>query len=114
MKKVSGGITAARGFLAAGVHCGIKKNKQLDLALVLSEQEGPVAGLFTTNRVAAAPVLLDRAYLRKGLARALIVNSGNANACTGAEGILAAEAMAWRLPAISARCPIKSLSDRQG
>ena len=94
MKKVSGGITAARGFHAAGMHCGIKKNKQLDLALVLSEEEGPVAGMFTSNRVAAAPVLLDRAYLRQGLARAFIVNSGNANACTGAEGILAAEAMA--------------------
>ena len=50
MKKVSGGITAAKGFHAAGMHCGIKKNKQLDLALVLSEEEGPVAGMFTTNR----------------------------------------------------------------
>jgi glutamate N-acetyltransferase/amino-acid N-acetyltransferase len=94
MRNVSGGVAAARGFHAAGVHCGIKKNKQLDLALVVSEQEGPVAGLFTTNRVAAAPVLLDRAYLRRGLARAFIINSGNANACTGTQGILAAESMA--------------------
>jgi glutamate N-acetyltransferase/amino-acid N-acetyltransferase len=94
MKTVTGGITAPQGFRAGGIHCGIKKDKQLDLALVLSEQEGPIAALFTTNRVAAAPVLLDRAYLRRGLARAIIVNSGNANACTGSEGLLAAEAMA--------------------
>jgi glutamate N-acetyltransferase / amino-acid N-acetyltransferase len=95
MKTVTGGITAPHGFRAGGIHCGIKKEKhQLDLALVLSEREGPVAALFTTNRVAAAPVLLDRAYLRRGLARAIIVNSGNANACTGSEGLLAAETMA--------------------
>jgi glutamate N-acetyltransferase/amino-acid N-acetyltransferase len=95
MKTVTGGITAPQGFRAGGIHCGIKKDKQqLDLALVLSEREGPVAALFTTNRVAAAPVLLDRAYLRRGLARAIIVNSGNANACTGSEGLLAAETMA--------------------
>ena len=94
MKTVSGGITAPQGFRAGGIHCGIKKNKQLDLALVLSEREGPVAALFTTNRVAAAPVLLDRIYLRRGLGRAILVNSGNANACTGSEGLLAAETMA--------------------
>lgn len=94
MKAVAGGITAPQGFRAGGIHCGIKKNKQLDLALVLSEREGPVAGLFTTNRVAAAPVLLDRTYLRRGLGRAIIVNSGNANACTGSDGMLAAETMA--------------------
>ncbi|MEX5216378.1 MAG: bifunctional glutamate N-acetyltransferase/amino-acid acetyltransferase ArgJ [Nitrospiraceae bacterium] len=94
MTTIAGGITAPQGFRAGGVHCGIKKNHQLDLALILSEREGPVAGLFTTNLVAAAPVLLDRAYLRRGLARAVIVNSGNANACTGSEGLLAAETMA--------------------
>ena len=94
MHTVAGGITAPQGFRAGGIHCGIKKDKQPDLALVLSEREGPVAGLFTTNRVAAAPVLLDRAHLRKGLARAIIVNSGNANACTGSKGLLAAATMA--------------------
>ncbi|HJR77833.1 MAG TPA: bifunctional glutamate N-acetyltransferase/amino-acid acetyltransferase ArgJ [Nitrospiraceae bacterium] len=94
MKTVAGGITAPQGFRAGGIHCGIKKNEQLDLALVLSEREGPVAALFTTNRVAAAPVLLGRTYLRRGLGRAIIVNSGNANACTGSEGLLAAETMA--------------------
>jgi glutamate N-acetyltransferase/amino-acid N-acetyltransferase len=94
MKTLAGGITAPQGFRAGGIHCGIKKNRQLDLALVLSEREGPVAALFTTNRVAAAPVLLGRTSLRRGLGRAIIVNSGNANACTGSEGILAAEAMA--------------------
>jgi glutamate N-acetyltransferase/amino-acid N-acetyltransferase len=94
MKTVPGGIAAPQGFRAGGIHCGIKKDKQLDLALVLSEREGPVAALFTTNRVAAAPVLLDRTHLRRGLGRAIIVNSGNANACTGSDGILAAETMA--------------------
>lgn len=94
MRTVAGGITSPQGFRAGGIHCGIKKAKQLDLALILSEREGPVAGLFTTNRVAAAPVLLGRAHLRRGLARAIIVNSGNANACTGSEGLLAAETMA--------------------
>lgn len=94
MRTIAGGITAPQGFRAGGVHCGIKKDKQLDLALVLSEREGPVAALFTTNRVVAAPVILDRAYLRRGLARAIIVNSGNANACTGSDGLLAAETMA--------------------
>ncbi|HEX2054846.1 MAG TPA: bifunctional glutamate N-acetyltransferase/amino-acid acetyltransferase ArgJ [Nitrospiraceae bacterium] len=94
MNTVPGGITAPRGFRAGGIHCGIKKNKQLDLALVVSEREGPVAALFTTNQVAAAPVLLDRIYLRRGLGRAIIINSGNANACTGPEGFLAAETMA--------------------
>jgi glutamate N-acetyltransferase/amino-acid N-acetyltransferase len=94
MKSVPGGITAPEGFRAGGIHCGIKKDRQLDLALLLSEREGPIAALFTTNRVAAAPVLLNQAYLRRGLARAVIVNSGNANACTGSDGLLAAEIMA--------------------
>ncbi len=93
MDTIAGGITSPLGYRAGGVHCGIKKNHELDLALILSEREGPVAGLFTSNRVAAAPVLLDRAYLRRGLARAIIVNSGNANACTGPDGLLAAETM---------------------
>ncbi len=89
-----GGITAPRGFLGAGVHAGIKKSPLLDLALVVSAREGPIAGLFTTNRVAAAPVLLDRAHLRRGRGRAIIINSGNANACTGPRGLAHAKEMA--------------------
>lgn len=85
------GITAPQGFLAAGIHCGIKKPGLPDLALVVSEQSGPVAGVFTKNQVAAAPVILDRLHLRLGIGRAILVNSGNANACTGAKGLAAAK-----------------------
>ena len=91
MKKLSGGVTAARGFTAAGIHCGIKKRPILDLALLWSERAGPIAGVFTTNRVVAAPVVLDQRHLRLGLGRAIIVNSGCANACTGSMGMRAAE-----------------------
>ena len=57
MKDISGGVTAPRGFLAAGMYCGIKKKVLPDLALIVSEETGPIAGVFTLNRVAAAPVL---------------------------------------------------------
>jgi glutamate N-acetyltransferase/amino-acid N-acetyltransferase len=86
----SRGITAPLGFLAAGLHCGIKKPGVLDLALLVSERSGPIAGVFTTNRVVAAPVILDRLHLQHGVGRAILVNSGNANACTGRHGLAAA------------------------
>ena len=85
------GITAPMGFRAAGIHCGIKKPGLLDLALVVSERSGPIAGVFTKNQVVAAPVIVDRLHLRKGIGRASLVNSGNANACTGAKGLAAAK-----------------------
>ncbi len=85
------GITAPQGFRAAGIHCGIKKPGLLDLALVVSEQSGPIAGVFTLNQVVAAPIIVDRLHLRKGVGRAILVNSGNANACTGANGLAAAK-----------------------
>lgn len=94
MKEIKGGITAPLGFVAAGVHAGLKKAPLLDLALVVSEHEGAMAGVFTNNRCAAAPVLLDRAHLKHRIGRAIIVNSGNANACTGARGLADAEEMA--------------------
>ena len=74
MKTISGGVTAPIGFRAAGVYSGIKKKKkkQLDLALLVSDQEGPVAGVFTKNHVVAAPVILDRLHLKRGLGRALL------------------------------------------
>ncbi len=94
MKTLRGGITAPLGFLAGGVAAGIKKRGLPDLALVVSERPGPIAGLFTRNQLPAAPVLLDRRHLRYRRGRAVIVNSGNANACTGSRGLADAEEMA--------------------
>ena len=94
MREIKGGITAPLGFLAAGMHVGIKKPPLLDLALVASVREGPIAGVFTRNRVAAAPVVLDRRRLQRGTGRAILINSGNANACTGAQGLADAEELA--------------------
>ncbi|KUK41433.1 MAG: Arginine biosynthesis bifunctional protein ArgJ [Clostridia bacterium 62_21] len=90
---VGGGVTAAAGFLASGLNTGIKKSKK-DLALILSEIPCAAAGVFTTNRVKAAPVLLTRERLAAGRAQAVVVNSGNANACTGPRGLDDARAMA--------------------
>jgi glutamate N-acetyltransferase/amino-acid N-acetyltransferase len=87
------GITAARGYMAAGIHCGIKKAKK-DLAIVLSEVPATAAGVFTRNIVAAAPVVVDKAQLsRTSSIRAIVVNSGNANAATGEQGFRDAWAM---------------------
>lgn len=86
-KKIKGGITAPKGFVAAGIHSGIKQSGQLDLALVASERPGPIAGVFTKNTIPAASVILNRQYLRKKIGQALIINSGNANAFTGTEGL---------------------------
>ncbi len=94
VKRPTTGVTAPLGFLAAGIHCGIKKAGILDLALIVSEVSGPVAGVFTKNQVAAAPVILDRLHLKHQRGRAVLVNSGNANACTGKQGLAAAKTMA--------------------
>jgi glutamate N-acetyltransferase/amino-acid N-acetyltransferase len=82
------------GFQTAGVSCGLKKNNNKDLGLIYSTQPASVAGVFTRNRVQAAPVLLDRQRISAGVCRALIVNSGNANCCTGDQGMQAAIQMA--------------------
>jgi len=82
------------GFRAAGVACGLKKNGRKDLGLIYSEVPANVAGVFTRNRVQAAPVQLDRRRIVAGVCRALIVNSGNANCCTGDPGMQAAMKMA--------------------
>ena len=74
------------GFTAAGLAAGIKKQGGLDLALMVAETPVAAAAVFTTNRVKAAPVLLCRARLKRGTAQAILVNSGNANACTGSQG----------------------------
>ncbi len=86
MKEIKGGITAVRGIRASGISCGIKKTGKKDLALIVSEVEASAAGVFTENRVKAAPVILSRKNIKKGRARGVIVNSGNANACTGNTG----------------------------
>ena len=74
------------GFQFAGVACGIKKSKKKDLALIFSERPATAAALFTANRFKAAPVLLGMKRMRRGVIQAVLVNSGNANACTGAQG----------------------------
>jgi len=90
---VQGGVTSAQGFAAAGVHCGIKAQKK-DLALVVSRVPATAAGVFTTNKVKAAPVLLDMERVRSGQGQAVLLNSGNANACTGEQGMRDAREMA--------------------
>lgn len=83
MKKIDGGVCAPKGFLAAGIHCGIKagSGEKKDLALIVSEQECTAAGTFTTNKVKAAPVYLSMENVKNGKATAIVCNSGNANAC---------------------------------
>jgi len=81
------------GFKAAGVASGLKKNGQKDLGLIYSQVPATVAGLFTKNRVKAAPVLLDMELIKSGVCQAVIVNSGNANCCTGEQGMRDARTM---------------------
>lgn len=90
MKEISGGITSVKGIKASGIHCGIKKAGR-DLALIVSEPPAVAAGVFTTNRVKAAPVLLSQELIKSGKAKGIIANSGNANACTGKEGYKASK-----------------------
>jgi glutamate N-acetyltransferase/amino-acid N-acetyltransferase len=75
------------GFLGSAVAAGLKKDKGLDMALIFSEREAAAAGVFTTNKVRAAPVLVTEENIRSGRARAIVVNAGNANACTGETGL---------------------------
>jgi glutamate N-acetyltransferase/amino-acid N-acetyltransferase len=88
-KTVKGGVCAPQGFLGAAVSCGVKnpKDRRTDLALIYSEHPCVSAGTFTTNRVKAAPVKVTQAHLRSQELRAIVANSGNANACTGVHGI---------------------------
>jgi glutamate N-acetyltransferase/amino-acid N-acetyltransferase len=88
------GVCFPRGFRAAGVTCGIKASGTPDLALLACDGDAAAAGAFTRSRLAAAPVLVSREHLADGRARAVVVNSGNANACTGARGLEDARAMA--------------------
>lgn len=92
-KKIDGGVCAAKGFLAGSVHAGIKRvaSSKEDLALVFSEAPCSAAGVFTTNRVVAAPVILSQKNLRSASHCGVLLNSGNANACTGPQGLLDAK-----------------------
>ena len=93
IEQIEGGVAAPQGFVASGVACGIKQRKS-DLALVLSEKPGPAAATLTTNRVQGHCVRLCKRRLANGVGQAVIINSGNANACTGPQGRVHAERMA--------------------
>jgi len=86
MKTIQGGITASTGFKAAGVSCGIKASGKKDVAVIFSEVSAKTSAVFTTNKMAAAPVHFSRCNTRNGVCQAIVVNSGNANACTGLKG----------------------------
>ncbi len=91
LKEIKGGVCAAKGFTANGVHCGIRKNKtKRDLALIYSEVEANAASVYTQNLVKGAPLTVTKNNLSNGVARAIICNSGNANTCN-ANGIEIAE-----------------------
>ena len=91
MKVISGGVTAAKGFTAGGVHCGIRKSRaKRDLGLICSEVPATAAAVYTTNLVKGAPLLVTKAHLADGVAQACIINSGNANTCN-ANGVEIAE-----------------------
>ncbi len=92
MEIIAGGIVAPQGFKTAGVYCGIKR-KRNDLALIVSDIDAAAAGVFTTNIVQAPCVVSNQTHLQDGLARAIVVNSGNANACNGEQGWTDAVAM---------------------
>jgi len=98
------GVNFPRGFRSAGVYCGIKKPGLLDLALIVSETEASVAGMFTTNRACAAPVVWSKQVVAGGRARAIVANSGNANCLTGERGMRDAQRMA-ELVAKRLECP---------
>jgi glutamate N-acetyltransferase/amino-acid N-acetyltransferase len=88
------GVTAAKGFVASGVHCGIRKKNRLDLSLVRSTLPATGTGMFTANRMLAAPVLVCREHLDLAQPQAVVTNSGVANAATGERGLLDAHATA--------------------
>jgi glutamate N-acetyltransferase/amino-acid N-acetyltransferase len=96
LEMVAGGVTTPRGFRASGVAAGIKASGGLDLALLVSDRPAAAAAVFTTNLAQAAPVVVSREHLSRsgGLARAIVANSGCANACTGDAGLQVAREMA--------------------
>ena len=110
LSAISGGVATARGFRAAGISAGIKANGNPDLALIVSDTPAQVAAVFTTNKALAAPVVVSKEHLQRsgGTARAIIINSGCANACTGDEGLRVAREMAADT-AYLVKCPIEQV-----
>ena len=111
LEMVTGGVTTPKGFRAAGVSAGIKaRTGALDLALIVSDTPATAAAVFTTNRAQAAPILVSRDHLARsgGVARAVVVNSGCANACTGDQGLRAALEMAAATAALVG-CPVEQV-----
>ena len=119
MKTISGGVCAAKGFTAAGLHCGIRKNRtKKDLALIYSQVPAHAAAVYTTNLVKGAPLTVTKANISDGKAQAVICNSGNANTCN-ANGLEIAQGMCdlagkpwesprrtwWWLPPVSSASP---------
>lgn len=88
------GITAPQGFLASGIHCGLKKNNlKLDLALIYSTVPASAAGVYTKNKIKGAPIYITKDHLSNKKAQAIIINSGNANTCNGDDGLVKAKRM---------------------
>lgn len=94
IKKDTQGVTFAKGFTAAGVKAGIKKSGNLDVAVIYTKTKAAVAGTFTQNKVAAAPVYVSKEVVATGTAHAIVANAGCANACTGQQGLDDAHKMA--------------------
>ncbi len=93
MKKIKGGVCAAKGFKANGIHCGIRKNKdKRDLALIVADKDCTVASVYTQNKVKGAPIAVTKKNISDGKARAIVCNSGNANTCNF-DGVEKAQAM---------------------
>ena len=98
MKTINGGVCAAKGFSAGGIHCGIRKNRtKRDLALILSETSASAAAVYTTNLVKGAPLAVTKKHLANGHASAIICNSGNANTCNANGEEIAEETCALRI-----------------
>src|SRR5580704_3812966 len=87
MKIVKGGVTAPKGFLANGLSAGIKRSGKPDLGIIVSEYPAVTAGVFTKNSIKAAPLVVSMKHIKKGIGRAVLVNSGNANCYTGKTGL---------------------------
>ena len=106
LRAVEGGVTAPSGFRASGLHCGIKASGKPDLSLIVSDAPASAAGVFTVNLAKAAPIYLCQDHLASsgGRAKAIITNSGCANACTGPQGVADANEMG-RLTAATVGCP---------
>ena len=99
----AGNVTSAKGFLSSGIHAGLKAGHEKDMALLVSTCPADAAGAFTTNQVKAGPVRVSQQHLKSGKVRAIIINSGNANACTGVRGIADAKRMTVAT-AVALRC----------